>query len=115
MDALASELYYIAVEANLAGRPAVIDSQSVAILMPIRIDGADGPAYVSFQVTHVQTAVEARALLQTEATTTASARPEASSRTSNRRAADRSFFQTNRRRRDFKPVFSPYTEQAGPA
>lgn len=65
MDALASELYYIAVEAGRAGHAAVIDDRCVAILSstytPAR---ADEPAYVSYRVNRVHSLAEARALLQ---------------------------------------------------
>lgn len=64
MDALASELYYIAVEAEVAGRSAVIDDGTVAILTPARRCFQEGPAYVSFQVNRVRSVAEAQQLLQ---------------------------------------------------
>lgn len=65
MDALASELYYIAVEADRAGYAAVIGDRCVAILSstqtPPRVDE---PAYVSYRVDRVHSLAEARALLR---------------------------------------------------
>ncbi len=63
MDAFASELYYIAVEADRAGRAAVIDDRSVAILTSTRTPLAEGPAYVSYRVDRVRSISEARTVL----------------------------------------------------
>ena len=67
MDALACELYYIAVEADRAGRAAVIDDQSVAILTSTRTPRVEGPSYVSFRIDRVRSIVEARQLLASAA------------------------------------------------
>jgi hypothetical protein len=63
MDALASELYYIAIEADRAGRTAVINDQCVTIFTSTRTPRVDGPSYVSYRVDRVRSVSEARLLL----------------------------------------------------
>jgi hypothetical protein len=65
MDALASELYYIAIEADRAGRTAVIEDQTVAIFTSMTTPRTDGPAYVSYRVDRVKSARDAIRLLDT--------------------------------------------------
>lgn len=65
MDALASELYYIAVEAGRAGHAAVVGDRCVAILSSTQTHRCvDEPAYVSYRVDRVRSLTEARALLR---------------------------------------------------